>query len=605
MQVIIGVISRSFRSFMYVILLLILFNFIYALLGIQIFQGKYDFGPDEPMPPGNYEAFGIAFVTVFQVLTMENWQSVMYQSMRAAQGSAVFKALTAIYYVSWIFIGNFILLNLFLAILIDSFTNEESESAASQMIQYDAEKKAQEIRQKKLDELKRKRRKKLRAAASRKALNLSHRRRSGMSMGASKDLARKSSRQAANFTGEATFDDQTFGLVEDLDDLDPTSIHAMLVKTRVIRPRRKASKDWVVPAEVTCENAIYLFNRRGIFRRTCFFVQQHRYFDRFIMLLIAISSLQLAFETYIQDLDAEHPVTVTNRILGQVFTVLFLLEMLFKLVALGFVMDHGSYLRESWNLLDFFIVTTSMVDIIVQSSDVAALKILRMLRILRPLRVVSHNVQLKMIVTALLDAGGSILNVIAVILVVWLMFAIFGVNQYKGHFFYCSIDKYKYQDRYDCLDHGGEFLRYDSNFDNVTQAMLSLFVIASLEGWPGIMNQALDITKEGYGPAYQGNIKQAFFFIVFVLVGSFVFNNFFIGVLFLKYSEAQKRETAGFTEQQLMWREMQVMILKAQVPFNATNKPREWQTWRLKAYKLVTSQPFEMAVMAVIVLNMI
>lgn len=47
-----------------------------------------------------------------------------------------------------------------------------------------------------------------------------------------------------------------------------------------------------------------------------------------------------------------------------------------------------------------------------------------------------------MIVIALLDAGGSIFNVIIVVLVVWLMFAIFAVNQFKGKFFYCSIDKY-------------------------------------------------------------------------------------------------------------------------------------------------------------------
>ena len=107
-------------------------------------------------------------------------------------------------------------------------------------------------------------------------------------------------------------------------------------------------------------------------------------------------------------------------------------------------MDKGSYLRESWNQLDFFIVVTSLVDNMMAGSDIAALKILRMLRILRPLRVVSHNVELKMIVSALLDAGGSILNVMFVILIVWLMFAIFAVNTYKGHFFYCSVDKYLY-----------------------------------------------------------------------------------------------------------------------------------------------------------------
>lgn len=65
MQVIIGVITRSFRSFMYVVILLFLFVFIYALLGIQIYQGKYDFGPNEELPRGNFEDFGIAFVTVF------------------------------------------------------------------------------------------------------------------------------------------------------------------------------------------------------------------------------------------------------------------------------------------------------------------------------------------------------------------------------------------------------------------------------------------------------------------------------------------------------------------------------------------------------------
>ena len=47
--------------------------------------------------------------------------------MRAADGSMAFKTFTAIYYISWIFIGNFILLNLFLAILIDSFNEADAE----------------------------------------------------------------------------------------------------------------------------------------------------------------------------------------------------------------------------------------------------------------------------------------------------------------------------------------------------------------------------------------------------------------------------------------------------------------------------------------------
>lgn len=73
------------------------------------------------MPRANYESFTVAFITVFQVLTMENWQQVLYASMRSCDNKMINKTVTAIYYISWIFIGNFILLNLFLAILIGGF----------------------------------------------------------------------------------------------------------------------------------------------------------------------------------------------------------------------------------------------------------------------------------------------------------------------------------------------------------------------------------------------------------------------------------------------------------------------------------------------------
>ena len=50
--------------------------------------------------------------------------------MRAAEGNMIYKTITSIYYISWIFIGNFILLNLFLAVLIDAFAEEDEELEA-------------------------------------------------------------------------------------------------------------------------------------------------------------------------------------------------------------------------------------------------------------------------------------------------------------------------------------------------------------------------------------------------------------------------------------------------------------------------------------------
>jgi voltage-dependent calcium channel L type alpha-1D len=54
---------------------------------------------------------------------MENWQFILYDGMRSSVGPAV----SSIYFISWIFIGNFMLLNLFLAILLDSFAEEEED----------------------------------------------------------------------------------------------------------------------------------------------------------------------------------------------------------------------------------------------------------------------------------------------------------------------------------------------------------------------------------------------------------------------------------------------------------------------------------------------
>jgi len=58
---------------------------------------------------------------------MENWNSLFYDAIRSSQ----IKFISAMYYIAWIFIGNFILLNLFLAILLDSFLQEDEEEQSS------------------------------------------------------------------------------------------------------------------------------------------------------------------------------------------------------------------------------------------------------------------------------------------------------------------------------------------------------------------------------------------------------------------------------------------------------------------------------------------
>ena len=73
-----------------------------------------------------------------------------------------------------------------------------------------------------------------------------------------------------------------------------------------------------------------------------------------------------------------------------------------------------------------------------ESVDIPAIKVLRLLRTLRPLRFISHNINLKIVVTSLLESVGAIFNVLIVLLLIWLMFAILAINLLKDKMSYCA-----------------------------------------------------------------------------------------------------------------------------------------------------------------------
>ena len=85
---------------------------------------------------------------------------------------------------------------------------------------------------------------------------------------------------------------------------------------------------------------------------------------------------------------------------------------------------------------------------------------------------------------------------------------------------------------------GGSWKTYNENFDDAFQGMSTLFIVSSLSGWTDIMFQAINCYNVDLGPRLNASTYYSLFFILFVLLGAFFFLNFFIGVLFVKYTEA-------------------------------------------------------------------
>ena len=103
----------------------------------------------------------------------------------------------------------------------------------------------------------------------------------------------------------------------------------------------------------------------------------------------------MAVETYYLDYATDSTEQLWLNILDYIFTAIFTFETLIKMIAMGVVFDKGTYLRYPENLLDFFIVITSLVDNVLlnmhSNKSLNYLKILRLLRTIRPLRLITHS----------------------------------------------------------------------------------------------------------------------------------------------------------------------------------------------------------------------
>ncbi|KAL0850453.1 hypothetical protein ABMA28_012254 [Loxostege sticticalis] len=132
---------NSMRSIISLLFLLFLFILIFALLGMQLFGGQFNF--EDGTPPTNFNTFPIALLTVFQILTGEDWNEVMYDGIKS-QGGIQRGMIYSLYFVILVLFGNYTLLNVFLAIAVDNLANaQELTAAEEEQVEEDKEKQQQ------------------------------------------------------------------------------------------------------------------------------------------------------------------------------------------------------------------------------------------------------------------------------------------------------------------------------------------------------------------------------------------------------------------------------------------------------------------------------
>uniref|UniRef100_A0A8C3RI01 Voltage-dependent R-type calcium channel subunit alpha n=1 Tax=Cyanoderma ruficeps TaxID=181631 RepID=A0A8C3RI01_9PASS len=555
----------SMKSIISLLFLLFLFIVVFALLGMQLFGGRFNFM--DGTPSANFDTFPAAIMTVFQILTGEDWNEVMYNGIRS-QGGVRSGMWSSIYFIVLTLFGNYTLLNVFLAIAVDNLANAQELTKVRSCCSFSFS-----------------------CGLSGAPQFL----RGSPCLSAGLRQLRSGIKKPKHPFGFPSLYSSGF------------AAHLPTLEGGDTGWVGFACGLWLCPArgsQVGCG----LCPRRV--RRACHYIVNLRYFEMCILLVIAASSIALA---------AEDPVLTNSdrnkvlRYFDYVFTGVFTFEMVIKMIDQGLILQDGSYFRDLWNILDFIVVVGALVAFALATNkgrDIKTIKSLRVLRVLRPLKTIKRLPKLKAVFDCVVTSLKNVFNILIVYKLFMFIFAVIAVQLFKGKFFYCT-DSSKDTQK-DCIgnyvDHEKnkmevkcrEWKRHEFHYDNIIWALLTLFTVSTGEGWPQVLQHSVDVTEEDRGPSRSNRMEMSIFYVVYFVVFPFFFVNIFVALIIITFQEQGDKM---MEECSLEKNERACIDFAISAKPLTRYMPQNRHTFQYRVWHFVVSPSFEYTIMAMIALN--
>lgn len=603
------------------IIFVFLFTFLAAILASQLFRGDIppeDAGGNETL----IQFFDIwnSFIGMYQVFSSENWTELLYN---VTQYDKMFTTgwLGAMFLILWFIIANFIILNMFIAVIQESFDVSEDEKRLQQVKAF--------LKQKEV------------SGSSNANLSLSSIFKLGRDSMRHRDALQYGSAAMEQLLREAVVKD----FLDERDEPDPlsrrpTSMHLSSVPTATVNPgfvskywgkivgksnhdpnpfysntsaeraneefdprsmaqqlvtnaenRRRAQRQYLI-RHPKYNVSLWIFGPHNPVRRACQYVVgpgrgeeriegvspykpvwygfgAFTYACIVAMVVLACITTPLYQRIYWET----HDRGVSNWFvwpdLG--FAIIFTAEALIKVIADGFFFTPHAYYRTVWGFIDAIVLITLWINVITTifqddgvSRAVGAFKALRALRLLNisdTARKTFHSV---------IVGGYKVLAAAFVSLSLLVPFAILGLNLFNGKFESCNDDGFGYSNLTSCV---GEFnstpfnwpvlapRRVDNpyyDFDDFGSSLFVLFQIASQEGWTDVLGTAMSVTGKGLQLENFASQGNGVYFIVFNLLGAVFVLTLFISVFMRNYTE--QTGVAFLTAEQRSWLELRKLL---------------------------------------------
>ena len=623
------------------ILFVFLLTFLAAILASQLFRGDFP-GSDISGTPVHITFFNIfnSFIGMYQVLSSENWTILMYNATQfdAMWGTAW---LGAVFFIMWFIFANFIVLNMFIAVIQESFDVSEDEKRLQQVKGYLQTKEIGSSSQGNLalssifrygrDSIRQRDPLDYGPAAMEQLLKEAvvkdflyepdqpvSRKSTGMPLsGQTVPPVRIGvlSKFWGKITGQNPHHDpnpfySNFQFSKAHEDLDPHTLAKEVFSAA--EQRRKAQRQYLM-RHPKYNVSLFLFKPEHPLRKLCQsvvgpgrgdqriegvqpFKPLWYSFSAFIyaaiiaMVLLACVTTPLFQREYYQ----HHSLQITNWFVwtDMSFAIIFTMEAVIKVVADGFFFTPNAYFRGTWGFIDGIVLVTLWINVITSlhrddgiSRAVGAFKALRALRLLNvsdSARNTFHSV--------IILGGWKVVSAAFVSLSLLIPFAILGVNLFNGQMAQCNDSSFGYKALSNCV---GEYNATPFNwtvlaprtvtnpfynFDDFGSSLFILFQIVSQEGWTDVMWTAMGLTGKGNQPEDFASQGNAMYFVVFNLLASVFVLTLFISVFIRNYTE--QTGVAFLTTDQRSWMELRKLLRQISPSKRSLgNTSRSWQKW--------------------------
>ncbi|GAM41532.1 hypothetical protein TCE0_042f14721 [Talaromyces pinophilus] len=566
----ITVVFRNVVGLLNLILFVFLITYLAAIFAVQLFRGvipaENDSGNTIDM---TFFTIYNSFLAMYQILSSENWTTILYGSTTFTKAYGT-SWISASFITIWFILSCFIILNMFIAVIQESFDVSEDQKRLHQVKAF--------LQQKELGS----------SSASNLALT------SIFKFG--RENARN--REPLDY-GPATMDMllkdavvQEF-LDEHFDTFETQTPHQPSVDKDTLQP------GWISTIWTKISKAFLNKEPNPFYSRLKFSKAYDELDPRTLAKEVVMASEQrkVAQREYLQRYPLYNKSLYIFSTKNPIRRAFFTIEAMIKVIADGFFWTPNAYFRSSWGFLDGVVLITLWINVFTSlftsgsvSRIVGAFKALRALRLLNvsdSARDTFHSV--------IIVGGWKVVSAAFVSLSFLIPFAIYGLNLFNGKMVSCN-DGSLSGSLDGCI---GEYQSSPYNwnvlaprvadnsyysFDNFGDSLFILFQIVSQEGWIDVQSSAMSITGVGLQPENFASQANGLFFVVFNLLGAVFVLTLFVTVFMRNYTE--QTGVAFLTAEQRSWLELRKLLRQISPSKRSNNAFAE--NWRKTCYRLAS-----------------